>query len=60
LPTDGPANHGGSQECVDALAAEAKRLLKKLDATIRLPKPNATEPSTDGEPKTPAQVENEP
>jgi hypothetical protein len=45
LPTDGGANHGGTGECVAALKAEAERLLKTRDTTVRLPKPAISDAS---------------
>lgn len=53
LPTDGGANHGATRECVDALAAETKRLVDKLGTTMRLPKPKVNDASLDVDPKAP-------
>jgi hypothetical protein len=47
LATDGGANHGGNRECLAALKAEAERLLKTLDHTVRLPKPGTSDASLD-------------
>jgi hypothetical protein len=47
LPTDGGENHGGNRECLAALKAEAERLLKTKDHTVRLPKPATSDSSLD-------------
>jgi hypothetical protein len=51
LSTDGGANHGCSRECVEALTAEAERLARKLDTTIRLPKPAVGDDAPDVQPE---------
>ena len=55
LPTDGEANHGGSDECVAALKAEAARLLKRAETVVRLPKPSIDAPADVQQVSAPAQ-----
>jgi hypothetical protein len=57
LPTDGGENHGGNRECLAALKAEAERLLKTRDHTVRLPKPATSDASLDVQ-QTSASVQN--
>jgi hypothetical protein len=47
LPTDGGADHGGNNECLAALKAEAERLHKTLHTAVRLPKPATRDASSD-------------